>query len=82
MNTVAEMVEMPVEERKKFLQYEGWNPYCLMCNYSGRMRPEPYGWRCPQCKNMIGHHHERLQESPLNQPGYTAPGLYPLSYQP
>lgn len=78
MNTVSDMLQMPIEERKLFLQYEGWNPYCLMCNYPGRMRPQPYGWQCPQCKNMIGHHRQRLQESPLNEPGYTAPGLYPI----
>lgn len=41
-------------------------PYCMMCNRSDRMVSEPYGFRCPQCGNMIGFNLKRLKESPLN----------------
>lgn len=43
-----------------------WRPYCMMCNRSDRMVSEPYGFKCPQCGNMIGFNLKRLKESPLN----------------
>lgn len=45
---------------------DGWRPYCMMCNRSDRMVSEPYGFKCPQCGNMIGFNLKRLKESPLN----------------
>ena len=48
------------------LDTTGWRPYCMMCNRSDRMVSEPYGFKCPQCGNMIGFNLKRLKESPLN----------------
>ena len=50
--------------------YDGWVPYCVhyvkKCS-SPRMIRETYGFRCPDCGNLLGFNLERLKESPLNQ---------------
>lgn len=55
-----------LKEAKGGTWYDGWRPYCMMCNRSDRMVSEPYGFKCPQCGNMIGFNLKRLKESPLN----------------
>lgn len=35
--------------------YEGWRPYCLVCNTMMRMETRPYGFQCVSCKNKIKH---------------------------
>jgi|GEM_PF-5463114 len=34
---------------------------------SPRMISKPYGFKCPECGNMLGFNSERLVESPLNK---------------
>lgn len=55
-----------VKEAKGGTWDDGWRPYCLMCDFGGRMDQYPYGFRCPKCGNLIGWNLTRLQESPLN----------------
>lgn len=74
METVQDNISLSEEEKLERLKtakggnwYEGWKPYCMMCSYNGRMNEQPYGFRCPNCGNMIGFNLTRLQESPLNK---------------
>jgi hypothetical protein len=50
--------------------YDNWNPYCgriwdipteryKQCSWP-RMTKENYGWRCPECGNVIGKHLHRI----------------------
>ena len=73
METLKQNIDLPEKEKLRRLKeakggtwYDGWRPYCMMCNRSDRMVSEPYGFRCPQCGNMIGFNLKRLKESPLN----------------
>jgi tRNA(Ile2) C34 agmatinyltransferase TiaS len=73
-NTVAFNESLTEQERLRILKeakggswYDGWKPYCMVCNYTGRMDSRNYGFRCPKCENMIGFNLERLKESPLNK---------------
>ncbi len=45
-----------------------YTPYCgaRECSVMPRTIKEAYGYRCPSCRNMIGHDYKRLKESPLN----------------
>lgn len=56
-----------VKEAKGGTWYDGWRPYCMMCDYGGRMTQHSYGFQCPKCRNLIGWNLKRLQESPLNK---------------
>lgn len=56
-----------VKEAKGGTWYDGWRPYCTMCDFGGRVRQYPYGFRCPKCGNITGWNLTRLQESPLNR---------------
>lgn len=74
METVQENINLSDEEKLKRLKeakggtwYDGWQPYCCMCHYNGRMTPMSYGFCCPCCGNMIGFNLTRLKESPLNR---------------
>ncbi len=68
INLTAEEKLCQLKEAKGCTWYDGWKPYCLMCNYSGRMDSREYGFQCPKCKNMVGFDLTRLKESPLNKP--------------
>lgn len=72
METLKQNIDLPEKEKLRRLKeakggtwYDGWRPYCMMCNRSDRMVSEPYGFKCPQCGNMIGFNLKRLKESPL-----------------
>lgn len=82
MKTIAENEALSPEEKVAQLKvakggtwYDGWRPYCMafpsskQCT-SPRMKQEKYGFRCPDCGNMIGWDCTRLEESPLNNPEY------------
>lgn len=71
METLKQNIDLPEKEKLRRLKeakggtwYDGWRPYCMMCNRSDRMVSEPYGFKCPQCGNMIGFNLKRLKESP------------------
>jgi predicted RNA-binding Zn-ribbon protein involved in translation (DUF1610 family) len=78
METVEYNAALPEEEKLRLQKeankyaswYPGYAPYCVQthvkCN-SPRMIAKAYGFRCPNCGNMIGHNGVRLQESPLNK---------------
>jgi predicted RNA-binding Zn-ribbon protein involved in translation (DUF1610 family) len=77
LETREENIKLSEEEKLRRLKeakggtwYDGWTPYCMTCNYSGRMEPKDYGFKCPYCGNEIGYNLTRLQESPLNNPEY------------
>ena len=65
----AEVKLALLKEAKGGTWYDGWRPFCVQtvvpCS-SPRMISMPYGFRCPDCGNMIGWNCERLAESPLN----------------
>lgn len=72
--TVADMERLSERQKLNMLKeakpgtwYDGWKPYCLQCDTHRRMEAQPYGFRCPMCKNMIGFDLRRLKESPLNR---------------
>ena len=76
LETVKENEELSAEEKMRRLKAakagtwyknENWKPYCGTCSYSERMISMPYGFKCPECGNMIGWNLTRLQESPLNK---------------
>lgn len=75
--TAAESSALPEEEKATMLRqaklgtwYDGWKPYCgqvqARCSMP-RMTQEHYGFRCPECGNMIAWDLTRLAESPLNR---------------
>ena len=49
---------------------DNYTPYCMCCKKMPRTVSQPYGFKCPNCGNMIGHNMNRLAESPLNNPEY------------
>ena len=72
--TIAESEALPDETKVAMLRqakpgtwYEGWKPYCCMCNSMARMQQHDYGFRCGNCNNLIGWDLTRLVESPLNK---------------
>lgn len=74
METIKENENLSEEEKLNRLKkakigevYDGWTPYCIMCNRSPRMISMSYGFVCPDCGYMIGFNLTRLQESPLNK---------------
>lgn len=74
LETVKENEQLSIEEKMRRVKeakggtwYNNWKPYCCACSYSDKMIPMPYGFRCPECGNMIGWNLTRLQESPLNK---------------
>jgi hypothetical protein len=81
LKTIAENKVLSPEERKEILKeakggtwYDGWKPFCFAfqgkeCT-SPRMLQEDYGFRCPDCGNLIGWDCMRLEESPLNNSEY------------
>jgi len=75
--TQAESSALPPETKDAMLReakpgtwYDGWRPYCgqeqTYCSMP-RMVQEPYGFRCPECGNMIAWDLTRIAESPLNR---------------
>jgi hypothetical protein len=97
MNTVAFNTALSDEEKisrmnaamshcsPKDLTY---SPYCIMMKgeqYSNctspRMTKQPYGWKCPDCGNMIGFNMERLEESPFNNPDHEERWFTPISQE-
>jgi hypothetical protein len=84
MKSIADIVVLSEKEKLSQLKkakggtwYDGWVPYCIVmidgkytdCS-SPRMKPMPYGFKCPDCGNMIGYDLIRLIESPLNKLTY------------
>lgn len=78
MKTIAENIALTPDQRLAQLKetkggswYDGWRPYCLMCDTMGRMIKHEYGFQCcnRNCGNMIGWDGTRLVESPLNRRG-------------
>jgi hypothetical protein len=74
MITSAESAALPEEQKWELVKsakggtwYDGWIPYCMLCNGLIRMPQRDYGFECPQCKNMIGWDLMRLADSPLNK---------------
>lgn len=57
-----------LKEAKPGTWYDGWTPYCTQqfCRTNPRMINKPYGFKCPDCGNMIGFNLLRLTDSPLN----------------
>jgi hypothetical protein len=45
--------------------YEGWNPYCLVCDTMLRMMPIDGGWKCDMCRNEIGLDLQHKSGSPV-----------------
>ena len=64
--TDAEKLER-LKKAKLGTWYDGWQPYCLMCDTMARMTKMSYGFQCGKCGNMIGWNLTRLAESPLNK---------------
>lgn len=51
METLKQNIDLPEKEKLRRLKgakggtwYNGWRPYCMMCNRSDRMVSEPYGF--------------------------------------
>lgn len=77
MNTVAEMEAVPLEKRLEMSKAahsgtwysDDYTPYCgqeiKKCSMPRTVKTS-YGFRCPECGNMIGWDFKRLKESPLN----------------
>lgn len=73
METIKENENLSEEEKLDRLKnakcgdlFDGWTPYCMMCDSSPRMISMNYGFVCTDCGNMIGFNLTRLVESPLN----------------
>lgn len=73
METIEENRNLSEDEKLRRLKiakggtwYDGWKPYCMMCQKSPRMIAKDFGFECPNCGNLIGFNLTRLQESPLN----------------
>lgn len=60
--------------------YEGWDPYCVkvydvpkerhrQCS-SPRMERTEYGWKCPDCGNMIGKHKYAIKQNIYSYKSY------------
>lgn len=88
METIKQNIDLPHEEKMRRLKeakggtwYDGWRPYCMICNRNDRMVREPYGFRCPGCGNMIGFNLERLEESPLNNASKQVAIIYMSQYK-
>lgn len=64
----AKALEMSKEAKMGTWYDDKYTPYCGApdCRIMPRTIKRPFGYECPSCGNMIGHHYKRLQESPLN----------------
>ena len=47
--------------------YDGWRPYCLVCQDMPRMSRKPFGFECPDCSNMINWDLTRHPDSPVKE---------------
>jgi predicted RNA-binding Zn-ribbon protein involved in translation (DUF1610 family) len=56
--------EEMLKKAKAGSYYNGWRPYCLKCDFGGRMEERNYGFQCPKCGNTIGWnlHYIRIPE--------------------
>lgn len=77
--SIAESIALPEATKLELLKnakmgawYDGWRPYCGMCNTMSRMTQHDYGFQCRGCRNQIGWDLTRLKESPINANEKTA----------